>query len=333
MTIDGHTDFSKSIQPFLSFFPPTLRSILSQLSPTQWESLEEIRLRQARPLMVTTHDSDFFLSSQGKTNRTPDGAYLPTVDDVTGTLHLMTGHSLYAVEEELRTGFITLSGGHRVGLCGRAVLDGGLVKNLKHITGLNVRLARQVPGAAEDLIRHIVSEGRPLHTLIVSPPRCGKTTVLRDVARRLSNGIPRLSVPGQKVVIVDERSEIASCFMGVPQNDVGIRTDVLDACPKAEGISMVLRGMSPEVIVTDEIGKEADVQAIRDAQHAGVVVIATAHGGSKAEIERRPAMAALLSEGGFERIILLSRRCGPGTIEHVYRSSRGNRDISEVVQA
>ncbi|MGE5577000.1 MAG: stage III sporulation protein AA, partial [Syntrophothermus sp.] len=165
-----------------------------------------------------------------------------------------------------------------------------------------------------------------LSTLIISPPQCGKTTLLRDLARQISDGAPAIGLIGRKVGIVDERSEIAGCYHGVPQNDVGLRTDVLDTCPKAEGIMLLLRSMSPEVVVTDEIGGEEDVEAVEEACHAGVAVIATAHGHDLAELLRRPGTGRLIREGHFQRAVVLSRREGPGTLEVIVELTQNGVD-------
>jgi stage III sporulation protein AA len=161
------------------------------------------------------------------------------------------------------------------------------------------------------------SPPRVCHTLIISPPRAGKTTVLRDLVRQLSDGIPRLRFSGVTIGLVDERSEIAACYKGVPQLAVGARTDVLDSCPKAEGIRLMLRAFSPEVVATDEIGRAEDARAVEDALNAGVKVVATAHAGTIDELRKRPFFRYLLTLGVLERFILLERREKPGIVAAV----------------
>jgi stage III sporulation protein AA len=165
------------------------------------------------------------------------------------------------------------------------------------------------------------------NTLLISPPQCGKTTLLRDLARQISNGTLHARMKGMKVGIVDERSELAGCVQGVPQHDVGLRTDVLDACPKAEGMIMMIRSMSPHLLITDEIGRMEDCEAILEAVHAGVHVITTAHGFGLSEVRKRPAIRELFKAGAFSRYIVLSRRLGPGTVEAVY-DRQGERIFS-----
>ncbi len=204
-------------------------------------------------------------------------------------------------------------------MCGQAVLENGRVARLKHISGMNYRVAREITGVALPYLRYFFDYRyrRVRHTLIISPPRGGKTTFLRDLTRWISDGVSRLRIPGFKTAVVDERSEIAGCFQGMPQLNVGQNTDVLDACPKAEGMMMLLRSMAPQVIVTDEIGSVEDASAIEEIVHGGVSVIATAHGGSLEELKGRPGLRRLLAQSIFERAIFLGRSRGPGTIEKI----------------
>jgi len=238
-------------------------------------------------------------------------AIVATEADVAHLVAACSGSSLYAYEEEMKQGFITLPGGHRVGFAGKTLLDGaGLVRGLKSISALCLRVARSLPGCADKVLPEILDEtATPHHTLIISPPQAGKTTLLRDIARQLSKR-------GRRVCIVDERSEIAGCYRGRPELDVGPRTDVLDGCPKAQGMLMALRALSPEVLITDEIGRSEDVSAIEEALNAGVRVIASAHGNSLADVAQRPHLARLFERQLFARIVVLSHRKGPGTIEY-----------------
>ncbi|HHV63065.1 MAG TPA: stage III sporulation protein AA [Firmicutes bacterium] len=307
--------------------PQRIRDLLASIEPGVVASLEEIRLRLGRPVMLVTSRGDLYLARNGGITMDPGEAYLFTRDDAHKTLQLMCSGSVYAVEEELRNGYITLRGGHRVGIAGRAVLEGGHIKTQRDIAGFCIRISRQVIGAADKVMPYCIQPGtgRFLHTLIISPPRCGKTTLLRDMIRQLSNGFrippggggPGLNIRGFKVAVVDERSEIAACYQGEPQNDVGVRTDVLDSCPKAEGIMMLIRAMSPDVIATDELGRAEDAESVEEAINAGVSVLATAHGSSLDELARRPTLNRLLSWKAFERLIFLGQTLGPGTVEKI----------------
>ncbi|HHY91737.1 MAG TPA: stage III sporulation protein AA [Firmicutes bacterium] len=278
--------------------------------------LLEIRLRLGRPVMLVGRDRDFTLAD------------VPSLEQAAmdQTLQFLTQSSLYAREEELRQGFITLPGGHRVGLVGRAVLEQGRIRTLKHISGLNIRLARQIPGAADAVLPYLIEHGMVLSTLIVSPPGAGKTTLLRDLIRQVSTGVPALGLRGCKVGVVDERSELAASYHGVPQNDVGPRTDVLDGAGKAEGIILLLRSMSPQVIATDEVGSAADIAALEQALVSGVRLIATAHGEGLADLEQRPFLRELVARELFSRIVCLGFSHGPGTIEDV-RASQGLKPV------
>ncbi|WP_051688142.1 stage III sporulation protein AA [Desulfofalx alkaliphila] len=292
--------------------------MILQLPPDIFTAIEEIRVRHGRPLILGLNHKDAFLHRQGGLADRPSQAYVVSDDDLRRTTQLISNSSIYALEEELKNGYITLAGGHRVGITGKVVTEKGGVKTMKYISGINIRVSRQVLGAADGVIKHLLSpKGMVYHTMLISPPRCGKTTLLRDIVRQLSNGIPSLGFGGINVGVVDERSEIAGCYQGVPQLDVGIRTDVLDACPKAAGMMMLLRSMSPGLIATDEIGRSEDVAAVEEVLNAGIKVLTTAHGSSIEELKRRPALSRLLSLGLIERYVILGRSRGVGTVEQV----------------
>ncbi|MCM3136062.1 stage III sporulation protein AA [Paenibacillus polysaccharolyticus] len=298
-------------------FPEPIRTILGRMPPALLEQVEEIRIREGRPLEINAGNNYHFLTPEGVPTGKPEEAYVPLKEITHRLLDLISNHSLYTLEEELRKGFITIPGGHRIGLAGRTVLSGGRVEYLRDINGFNVRVAREVQGVADPVLPYLLDmkNGQVLHTLILSPPQQGKTTLLRDLARQISNGT-KLTAGGElrqgirprlKVGIVDERSEIAGSYKGVPSFDVGPRTDVMDGCPKAEGMMMMLRSMSPDVLIVDEIGRPEDAEAVMEALHAGVSVIATAHARDLSELAARPALKTLIAEQMFQRYVQLKR--------------------------
>ncbi len=313
---------SRDILPIL---PGKIREIITELPGDVLEEIEEIRLRQGKPLMLGLTREDVMITPQGQPTTVSEFGYTVTEQDVLRAVQLVSGSSIYAFEEEIKNGFITVRGGHRVGLTGKVVVDKGKVKTIKYISGLNIRVAREIIGAADRVMPYLIDPVSKEfhHTLIISPPRCGKTTLMRDIIRQLSTGIPKLDFKGRTVGVVDERSEIAGCFNGVPQKDVGIRTDVLDGCPKAEGMMMLIRAMGPQVIATDEIGKPEDAGALEEALNAGIKVLTTAHGADREEISQRPVLKYIMEQDVFERLIVLGRSKGVGTVEDITDLKKG----------
>lgn len=193
------------------------------------------------------------------------------------TFDLITNHSIYAFSEEIKNGFITVKGGHRIGIGGKVIYGDKGIENITNISSLNIRIAREKKGISDNLIYSLIDDqGDFYNTMIISPPQCGKTTLLRDIIRNLSNGFK--NIKGFKVGLVDERSEVAGVYNGLAQKDVGIRTDILDGCKKSKGIMMLVRAMSPEIIAVDEIGGVDDINSIDEALRTGVSFIVTVHG-------------------------------------------------------
>jgi len=302
----------------LPFLPKYISSSIRKLPGLRIKKLEEIRLRAQSPVMLSTGDGQAFLGNDGNIIFNSDEALYITTDDINKTLEMMCEFSVYAFGEDIKNGFITLKGGHRVGISGRAVSDGGNVKTIKDISSLNIRISKEVLGCANKLIKFIVKDSKSIYnTLLISPPKCGKTTMLRDITRLLGDGNKELGFDSMKVSLIDERSEIAACYKGVPQNHVGISTDVLDGCPKQEGMLMMLRSMSPEVIVTDEIGSTGDYEAIQNIYNAGVSLVTTAHGYNISQLKSRKEVLRLIEDHFFDRFIVLDNSKGPGTVKEI----------------
>ena len=244
----------------------------------------------------------------------PEHGYYPSKEEVNRIFTAICRSSLYAYKEDIKNGFITLKGGHRVGIAGKMLPDGSVYD----ISSINIRIARQVKGCSKNILKHIIKNPFEVYsTLIISPPACGKTTVIRDIARVLGTGSNFPEFKGVSVGIIDERSEIAACYNGVPSNDVGKMTDVYDACPKEKGIMMMIRCMAPEVIITDEIGGNGDASAVESAMNAGVKIIATAHGKQLSDMKVRKEIATMMNIGAFEKYITLSSDNGPATLKEV----------------
>jgi stage III sporulation protein AA len=314
-----------ALEPVLRYLPASVGQALRGLGPQTLSQLEEIRLRAERPLSVTGALGEPFLTPRGLPTLDPGAALHVRRADISQTLERMAGFSVYALEAQLRQGFLTLPGGHRVGLVGRALAEDGRVRTLKDVAGINVRLAHSVPTQARRLLPLLLDGQGSVHsTLLVSPPRAGKTTLLRELVRLVSTGVGEWGLPGQTVAVVDERSELAGCDQGVPTLDLGPRTDVMDACPKAEGLGMLVRAMGPRVVATDELGREEDARAVLEALACGVQVLATVHGASLSQVRQRPSLASLWAHQAFSRVVVLSRRRGPGTLEGVW-DGQGHR--------
>ena len=283
-------------------------------------NIEEIRLRSQKPLILNANNKDYFYNlNSNKLETKMDNPYIVSKEDVEQTFQIICKYSIHSFMDDIKKGFITLRGGHRVGLVGKVIVEDGQVKNIKHISSLNIRVSREIIGCSNKVLPHIIKgDNQVNNTLIISPPQCGKTTLIRDIVRNLSNGNKEYGFKGIKIALIDERNEISGSYLGSPQMDVGIRTDIIETCPKDLGIMMLLRSMSPNLIVTDEIGSTEEIKALYTALNGGVSLITTVHGDSIDDIKNRKELRQLLDKDLFKKVIILSAKKGPGTIEKIY---------------
>lgn len=292
-----------------------LRSLLKQAA-LPWECVREIRFRAGKPVLLEINGRESMLYGDGTLGKKDESPVCADSTLIKELLELFSKHSLYAYEEEIGQGFLTIEGGHRVGISGKAVTAGGRIRTLKDISFLNLRLAHERKGCADRVLPWLFSQGEFYDTLIVSPPGAGKTTLLRELVRQISNGSPYAE--GKNVSVVDERSEIAACYKGVPQCDLGLRTDVMDGCPKGRGMVMMLRSMSPQVLAVDEAGTKEELEALLYGMNCGCKILATAHGTTPEDIKRKPVLSDMAENKLFSRYVFLSRIPQPGTVAGIY---------------
>lgn len=295
------------MEQILRLFPIHLREPVRK-SGIFDKPLEEIRIRVNEPLMFRTGEGEFFLQSDHLVEQLDNQCHRMTPEEIRQMSVFMSKYSLYAYEEEIRKGFLTVEGGHRIGVCGQVSCEGEQIRRIHPITYLNIRVARERKGCADQVFPFLIERGLFQNTLILSAPGIGKTTLLRDVIRILSNGSDLCA--GRKVGLVDERSEIAGCLRGVPQNDVGRRTDVLDGCPKEEGMMLLVRSMAPDVLAVDEIGGERDMDALQYAMRCGCQIVATIHSRDLAELFAKPKWTDYRRDRLFERYVVLTLEQG-----------------------
>lgn len=275
-----------------AILPSRLRRIAMELPETDKKRAEEFRLRAGHCLSVLLPEGERSLEA------------IVTTEELETLCDIAAEFSRYASIETLRQGFLPVRGGFRVGLCGSAVVKDGEVTNLKQISSAVIRISREQKGIAQAVAPRLFRDGRFVSTLLLSPPGGGKTTLLRDLVRQLSQGE---GVPPQRITLIDEREEIAVMYRGQPQMDVGPRTDVLSGCPKALAIPMALRAMNPQIIAVDEITVREDIAAMAAAAHCGVRFLATIHADGRQELGRKPLFSQLLKARVFEKTVTIRR--------------------------
>ena len=282
----------QSFEQAARLLPLNLREQVLAIHHAKKIIAEEIRLRVGYPISITLPDGELFLPE----------CQIITPKDMNTVLEIATKSSVHTALDHMRHGFITVQGGHRLGLCGSAVRKDGNIHIMRYISSLNIRIAKQIIGIGDKLLQEIRIQGRVPSVLVLAPPGAGKTTLLRELIRGLSHGIGGSSL---RVGVVDERSELSSMWDGVPQFDLGPHTDILDGCGKAEGLIILLRGMNPQVLAVDEITAPEDIDALLLAAGCGVSLLATAHGSSMDDLRTRPLYEALFRHKIFRRIIII----------------------------
>lgn len=292
------------MEDILRYMPHNIYEVLKEYMNTS--GINEIRLRTGNNIILKFSGREIVTK------------YVVSKEDILNILLGISKNSIYSIQNDINNGFLTIKGGHRVGVTGEVVIEEGRIKNIKNISSMNIRIAREIKGSANKLIGYVVNGNSISNTLIVSPPGCGKTTMLRDLIRQISN-------MGKNISLIDERGEIASMHEGKAMLDIGARTDVMSFCPKYMGMMLVTRSMGPDIIATDEIGSCLDVDAIKNATLTGVNLILTMHGKGLNDIKKNKEMIEIITNGYFDVIVFLSSRNGVGTIERIMK---GKGDIS-----
>ena len=273
----------------------------------EMSKIQEIRLRINRPVTVIMNGTEYYVSDNGQVSGNVKKGLRLEERDMKDIVDHICHSSLYAYEEEIKRGYITIKGGHRVGISGQVVLSTkNEIKTIKNISFINIRIAHEVIGVGHDFLPYLYEKERVHNTLIVSPPGFGKTTLLRDIIRCISDG--NSFAKGKNCVVIDERSELAGSYNGIPQLDVGMRTDVMDSCPKEIGMMMAIRSMAPQVMAVDELGTTEDIKALFSVIRSGCSILATMHGESLSSVCNKNFLKEVMSEKVFSRYIVIKNR-------------------------
>ena len=302
-------------EQIINYLGKNIKEKMISIEEKYFENSQEIRIRNNKCIILKVMDNEYFLYKDGSLSEKIDlnKIFIPTQEDIRQTIETMSDYSIYAFEQEIKNGFITLKGGFRVGITGTAVIEQEKIKAIKNISSINIRISRQVLGCSKKILPYIKQE-KYLSTLIISPPNCGKTTLLRDIIREISNF-------GEDISVIDERMEIAGVYLGTSYMDLGIRTDVFDRCPKEDGMINALRSMAPSFIAVDEVGTTGDINALEKIFNSGVKVLCTIHAENIQELNQKYGFKKILNNKYFKRYIVLKKDNSKFKIDGVYNEN------------
>jgi stage III sporulation protein AA len=294
-------------------------SVLSDKLKMIDDEAVEIRLRVNCPVLVKTVQNCYYMDYNGMSKNNCEKFYKVTKMDIDDTMSRLTSNSIHAFEKEIRMGYITVRGGHRVGIGGDCIYDGEFFKNFRNITSLNIRIAREFRGCSGRYLKFLITPEKNIYnTLVIGPPLSGKTTFIRDVAANLSDGTRDSFFEGCDITLIDERGEISSVYNGVPQMYVGRRTDILSYCMKKDGFVLSIRALSPKAIICDELGSKEDVETMQYALKSGVSVISTAHGFDLDDVKRNIYLKSIVENNFFDRAVILKCGRSPSKVKEIY---------------
>lgn len=307
---------SERFDEAVSMASPSLKKVLMKVDEQTKANTFEIRLRASKPVVLYGLFGSVFLKSDSTTGQTFEkSAVFCSAELLNDTFNRICGYSIHTHQNSIVNGFVTMKGGHRAGVAGTAVCsEDSRVVSVRNVSSLNLRIAREVKGCADEIVSLFCS-GKPSSVLIAGPPSSGKTTVLRDLIRQLSDFRCGRSF---KVCVVDEREELAAMNCGIPENDIGFNCDVFNSYPKKEAIVNAVKTMSPHIIVCDEIATEEEIEAIRMGVNTGVLFAAGIHASSFDELVSRPQIEELLNVYSFDKVVLLKGSKEPCTVETVF---------------